>query len=88
MVLQVCQDSRETKKITKTRFVIASHTFVFRTDEIRGAKQLVDLFGWEKYFKYKEIYPGCKKTHFKKYVSASEKICQSFEVKYYFFGSM
>lgn len=37
-----------------------------RTSEIRGAFQLLDLFGWDKYFKYKEIYPGCKVTHFNK----------------------
>ena len=38
-----------------------------RTGEIRGAKQLVKLFDWEKYFKYAEIYPGCKKKHFSKF---------------------
>ncbi|CAH1780038.1 unnamed protein product, partial [Owenia fusiformis] len=32
------------------------------TDE---AKQLVKLLDWEKYFHYKEIYPGCKVAHFK-----------------------
>lgn len=35
-----------------------------RTSEINGAYQLIDLFGWKKYFKYTEIYPGCKITHF------------------------
>jgi magnesium-dependent phosphatase 1 len=39
-----------------------------RTSEIKGANQLLDLFGWNKYFKYKEIYPGCKLNHFKVYV--------------------
>ena len=38
-----------------------------RTGEIRGAKQLVKLFGWEKFFKYMEIYPGCKKKHFSRF---------------------
>ena len=38
-----------------------------RTGEVRGAKQLVKLFGWEKYFKYMEIYPGCKKKHFSRF---------------------
>jgi len=38
-----------------------------RTSEIRGANQLMKLFDWEKYFKYKEIYPGCKVAHFKKF---------------------
>ncbi|KAK2586876.1 hypothetical protein KPH14_009813 [Odynerus spinipes] len=37
-----------------------------RTSEIKGAKQLVELLDWEKYFKYKEIYPGSKVTHFSK----------------------
>ena len=38
-----------------------------RTGEIRGAQQLVKLFGWEKFFKYSEIYPGCKKRHFSRF---------------------
>ncbi|XP_048515281.1 magnesium-dependent phosphatase 1-like isoform X2 [Athalia rosae] len=37
-----------------------------RTSEIKGANELLRLFGWDKYFKYKEIYPGCKVTHFSK----------------------
>ncbi|XP_011052650.1 PREDICTED: magnesium-dependent phosphatase 1-like [Acromyrmex echinatior] len=35
-----------------------------RTAEIKGAKQLIDAFGWKKYFKYVEIFPGSKVTHF------------------------
>ncbi|KOC67394.1 Magnesium-dependent phosphatase 1 [Habropoda laboriosa] len=42
-----------------------------RTSEIQGAKQLLNLFNWEKYFKYKEIYPGSKLTHFSKIQAAS-----------------
>ncbi|XP_076756101.1 magnesium-dependent phosphatase 1 isoform X1 [Xylocopa sonorina] len=42
-----------------------------RTSEIQGAKQLLDLFNWSRYFKYKEIYPGCKVTHFSKIQKAS-----------------
>ncbi|XP_058790710.1 magnesium-dependent phosphatase 1-like [Phymastichus coffea] len=42
-----------------------------RTSEIKGAKQLLDLFGWNKYIKYTEIYPGSKTTHFSKIKDAS-----------------
>ncbi|KAF5302678.1 hypothetical protein FQA39_LY10174 [Lamprigera yunnana] len=42
-----------------------------RTSEIRGANQLIDLFGWDKYFTYKEIYPGRKTTHFSKFKEQS-----------------
>ncbi|XP_011315302.1 magnesium-dependent phosphatase 1 [Fopius arisanus] len=42
-----------------------------RTSEIRGAFQLLNLFGWDQYFKYKEIYPGCKVSHFNKIREAS-----------------
>ncbi|XP_028933452.1 magnesium-dependent phosphatase 1 [Ornithorhynchus anatinus] len=37
-----------------------------RTEEIQGAKQLLDLFNLSRYFAYKEIYPGCKVTHFER----------------------
>ncbi|XP_018323153.1 magnesium-dependent phosphatase 1 isoform X1 [Agrilus planipennis] len=38
-----------------------------RTGEIHGAFQLLDLFGWNKYFNYKEIYPGSKVKHFNQF---------------------
>lgn len=38
-----------------------------RTGEIDGAEQLLELWGWNRYFSYKEIYPGCKVTHFNKF---------------------
>lgn len=35
-----------------------------RTSEIKGAIQLINLFDWDKYFTYKQIFPGKKTTHF------------------------
>jgi len=42
-----------------------------RTGEIDGANQLLNLFDWNKYFKYKEIYPGCKINHFNEFAKES-----------------
>ena len=42
-----------------------------RTSYPEGAFSLIKLFGWSDYFKYKEIYPGSKTTHFKKLAAAS-----------------
>ncbi|GFG33367.1 hypothetical protein Cfor_04068 [Coptotermes formosanus] len=42
-----------------------------RTGEISGANQLLELFDWNRYFKYKEIYPGCKVTHFNQFKKQS-----------------
>uniref|UniRef100_A0ABM5EJ91 Magnesium-dependent phosphatase 1 isoform X2 n=1 Tax=Pogona vitticeps TaxID=103695 RepID=A0ABM5EJ91_9SAUR len=37
-----------------------------RTGEVRGATQLLDLLGLAHYFRYTEIYPGSKVTHFQR----------------------
>lgn len=37
-----------------------------RTSEMRGAYQLLELFHWKAYFKYIEIFPGSKVSHFSK----------------------
>lgn len=42
-----------------------------RTSYPDGAFSLIKLLGWSDYFKYKEIYPGSKTTHFMKMASAS-----------------
>lgn len=39
-----------------------------RTGEIDGAEQLVNLFGWNKYFTNKQIYPGSKDIHINRQV--------------------
>lgn len=36
-----------------------------------GANQLLDLFDWRKYFKYIEIFPGCKVNHFQRFKEQS-----------------
>ncbi|XP_035221580.1 magnesium-dependent phosphatase 1-like [Stegodyphus dumicola] len=37
-----------------------------RTDWPEGARKLLKLFDWNKYFTYTEIYPGRKTTHFRR----------------------
>lgn len=37
-----------------------------RTSYPQGAESLINLFGFDKFIKYREIYPGCKHTHFSK----------------------
>lgn len=37
-----------------------------RTAQINGANQLLKLFGWNKYFRTKQIYPGIKELHLTK----------------------
>ncbi|KAK4877334.1 hypothetical protein RN001_009840 [Aquatica leii] len=37
-----------------------------RTPKVNSAQQLIELFDWNKYFTYKEIYPGRKTMHFSK----------------------
>lgn len=42
-----------------------------RTSYPQGAESLLKLFGFDKFIKYKEIYPGCKHTHFNRLKSKS-----------------
>ncbi|KAL3276478.1 hypothetical protein HHI36_011859 [Cryptolaemus montrouzieri] len=43
-----------------------------RTSEMKGARQLLDLFEWNKYFSFVEIFPGRKTTHFGRIKSESK----------------
>ena len=42
-----------------------------RTSYPPGAESLLKLFNFDKYIKYKEIYPGSKHTHFNRLKAAS-----------------
>ncbi|XP_076028335.1 magnesium-dependent phosphatase 1-like isoform X2 [Oratosquilla oratoria] len=56
------------KHLQKEGYILAAAS---RTGEIDGANQLLKLFEWEKFFTYKEIYPGSKVHHFKRFQQAS-----------------
>ncbi|XP_076322448.1 magnesium-dependent phosphatase 1-like isoform X2 [Tachypleus tridentatus] len=42
-----------------------------RTEWPAGARQLLKMLDWEKYFSYQEIYPGSKLTHFQRFQEVS-----------------
>ncbi|XP_014682036.1 PREDICTED: magnesium-dependent phosphatase 1-like [Priapulus caudatus] len=52
-----------------------------RTTEIEGAKQLLALLDWNKFFVQKEIYPGAKVNHFTRF---KDKQCVEFSEMIFF----
>ena len=42
---------------------------LFRTPCTEEARSILHLFDWNQYFTYKEIYPGTKTNHFKRYAT-------------------
>ena len=50
--------------------MLCTHFILFnsRTSATEEATELIRLFDWDKYFKYRQIYPGKKTTHFSRYV--------------------
>jgi magnesium-dependent phosphatase 1 len=42
-----------------------------RTTYPEGANSLLKLYGWDKYFRQKEIYPGSKVAHFKNFAKST-----------------
>ncbi|KAK5642468.1 hypothetical protein RI129_008635 [Pyrocoelia pectoralis] len=56
--------SKVLEKLNKDGYMLGVAS---RTSEIDGANQLIELFGWNRYFIYKEIYPGRKTTHFARF---------------------
>ncbi|KAF5303715.1 hypothetical protein FQR65_LT00859 [Abscondita terminalis] len=51
------------QRLTQKGYVLAVAS---RTPKVRSAEQLIELFDWNQYFTYKEIYPGKKTLHFSK----------------------
>ncbi|KAL4235081.1 Magnesium-dependent phosphatase 1 [Mactra antiquata] len=52
------------KKLKSEGYLIAVAS---RTSCTKEANSLIALFNWDQYFCQKEIYPGCKLTHFNKF---------------------
>ncbi|XP_076373004.1 magnesium-dependent phosphatase 1-like isoform X2 [Tachypleus tridentatus] len=56
------QEILESLKKEEIPLAVASRTWC-----PEGARQLLNVLEWEKYFSYQEIYPGSKVTHFKRF---------------------
>ncbi|XP_013403794.1 magnesium-dependent phosphatase 1-like [Lingula anatina] len=52
------------KQLQQEGYTLAVASRTSCTDE---ARQLLNLFDWNKYFTYKEIYPGSKVAHFQRF---------------------
>ncbi|CAK9301573.1 unnamed protein product [Gordionus sp. m RMFG-2023] len=56
------------ENLSKDGYTLAAAS---RTTIPAYAEQMLKLYDWNKYFKYKEIYPSCKVKHFEKIMKQS-----------------
>lgn len=65
IVLHYKESTTVLERLYKEGYTLA---IVSRSWDPTGAKQLLQLFKWEHYFTYVEIYDKCKAIHFQRYV--------------------